>query len=160
MAPQIWLLRHGEAVPHESKPDDDRELTARGERQAVAAGESLARLGVEFAACYTSPKVRARDTARLACDALSIRPEEAAALADGFDAADALELLLGHDDADARVLAVGHEPSFSQVVHDLTGARIDFKKGGVAGIRVESRQGELLVLLRPRDLELLATGPR
>ena len=21
MAPQLWLLRHGEAVPHESKPD-------------------------------------------------------------------------------------------------------------------------------------------
>ena len=25
---QLWLLRHGEAVPHESKPDFDRELTA------------------------------------------------------------------------------------------------------------------------------------
>ena len=38
MAPQIWLLRHGEAVPHDSKPDDERELTARGERQSIAAG--------------------------------------------------------------------------------------------------------------------------
>ena len=47
MAPQMWLLRHGEAVPHESKPDDERELTARGERQALAAGEALARLGVD-----------------------------------------------------------------------------------------------------------------
>src|SRR5919112_1357247 len=66
MPPQLWLLRHGEAVPHDAKPDADRELTARGERQAIAAGQALARLGVEFAACYTSPKVRARDTARLA----------------------------------------------------------------------------------------------
>ncbi|MEA2311742.1 MAG: phosphohistidine phosphatase, partial [Solirubrobacteraceae bacterium] len=70
MAPQIWLLRHGEAVPHDSKPDDERELTARGEHQASAAGQALARLGHEFDACYTSPKVRARDTARLACEAL------------------------------------------------------------------------------------------
>ena len=73
---QLWLLRHGEAVPHESKPDAERELTPRGERQAVAAGEGLARLGIEFDACYTSPKVRARDTARLACRALNIEPQE------------------------------------------------------------------------------------
>jgi phosphohistidine phosphatase len=155
MAQQIWLLRHGEAVPHESKLDSERELTARGERQAVAAGAGLARLGIEFSACYTSPKVRARDTARLACGALNIEPEEADALGDGFEREDALELLFGHD-ADARVLLVGHDPSFTQVVQDLTGARVDFKKGGVAAVSVERSGGELLVLLRPRELESLA----
>jgi phosphohistidine phosphatase len=155
MAPQLWLLRHGEAVPHESKPDADRELTARGERQAIAAGDGLARLGVEFAACYTSPKVRALDTARLACRALNIDPQEADVLGDGFERDDALEFLLGYDD-DERVLVVGHDPSFSQVVYDLTGARIDFKKGGVAAVSFEGSQGELLVLLRPRELESLA----
>jgi phosphohistidine phosphatase len=155
MAPQLWLLRHGEAIPHDSKPDADRELTARGERQALAAGEGLARLGVEFSACYTSPKVRARDTARLACRALNIEPREADPLADGFSREDALELLMAHDD-DARVLVVGHEPSFSQVVSDLTGGNVDFKKGGVAAVRIERGGGELLVLLRPRELESLA----
>jgi phosphohistidine phosphatase len=155
MAPQLWLLRHGEAVPHESKPDADRELTPRGERQAAAAGVGLARLGVEFDACYTSPKVRARDTARLACRALNIEPQAEDALSDGFDREDALELVYRHG-ADARVLVVGHEPSFSQVVHDLTGARVDFKKGGVAAVRTERAGGELLVLLRPRELESLA----
>jgi phosphohistidine phosphatase len=155
MAPQLWLLRHGEAVPHESKPDADRELTARGERQAIAAGAGLARLGVEFTACYTSPKVRARDTARLACQALNIEPIERDCLGDGFTREDALELLLAHGDDD-RVLIVGHEPSFSQVVHDLTGGRIDFKKGGLAAVRVQRGSGELLALLRPRELESLA----
>jgi phosphohistidine phosphatase len=152
MAPQLWLLRHGEAVPHESKPDADRELTPRGERQAIAAGQGLARLGLEFAACYTSPKVRALETARIACEALNIEPEIEESLADGFDRDAALELLLRHGEDD-RVLIVGHDPSFSQVVHDFTGGRIDFKKGGVAGVRVERASGELLVLLRPRELE-------
>jgi phosphohistidine phosphatase len=155
MAPQLWLLRHGEAVPHESKPDAERELTPRGERQSVAAGEGLARLGIEFDACYTSPKVRARDTARLACRALNIEPQEEDVLGDGFDREEALELLYRHG-ADSRVLVVGHDPSFSQVVHDLTGARIDFKKGGVAVVRTERTGGELLALLRPRELESLA----
>ena len=157
MAPQLWLLRHGEAVPHESKPDAERELTARGERQAVAAGEGLARLGAEFDACYTSPKVRARDTARLACQALNIEPIEEEALTNGFDRDDALELVYAHGD-DGRVLVVGHEPSFSQVVHDLTGGHVDFKKGGIAAVRVERGSGELLALLRPRELESLARG--
>jgi phosphohistidine phosphatase len=155
MAPQLWLLRHGEAVPHESKPDAERELTPRGERQSIAAGDGLARLGLEFAACYTSPKVRARETAGLACRALNIEPVEEASLAGGFDRDDALALLHAHGDDD-RVLVVGHEPDFSQVVHDMTGGRVDFKKGGVAAVRVERGGGELLVLLRPRELESLA----
>jgi phosphohistidine phosphatase len=157
MAPQLWLLRHGEAVPHDSKPDAERELTPRGRRQAEAAGVALAALNVEFAACYTSPKVRARETAELACQALNIEPVDEGSLADGFSREDALPLLRAHDgDADARVLVVGHEPSFSQVVHDLTGGRVDFKKGGVAAVRVERGAGELLILMRPRELEALA----
>lgn len=157
MAQQLWLLRHGEAVPHDSKPDADRELTARGERQSAAAGAGLARLGVEFAAVYTSPKTRAADTARLACEALNVEPEAEDVLGDGFEREDALELLGRHGDDD-RVLVVGHEPSFSQVVHDLTGARIDFKKGGIVAVRVEGGRGELIAMLRPRELESLAVN--
>jgi phosphohistidine phosphatase len=157
MAPQLWLLRHGEAVPHDSKPDADRELTPRGRRQSEAAGIALAALNIEFAACYTSPKVRARETAELACQALNIEPVEEPSLADGFSREDALPLLHAHGE-DGRVLVVGHEPSFSQVVHDLTGGRVDFKKGGVAAVRVERGAGELLVLMRPRELEALASS--
>jgi phosphohistidine phosphatase len=158
MAPQIWLLRHGEAVPHDSKPDAERELTARGERQSAAAGQALARLGVEFAACYTSPKVRARQTAELACRSLNVEPVDAEAIGGGFSRDDALELLYAHtgDDEEAKVLLVGHEPDFSQVVYDITGGRVDFKKGGVAAVRVARTSGELLALLRPRELESLA----
>ena len=152
---QLWLLRHGEAVPHESKPDFERELTARGERQSVAAGEALARLGLELAACYTSPLVRARQTAVLACEQLSVTPEEREAIGKGFDLDTVRELLAEHADG-ARVLVVGHNPDFEQVVLDLTGARVDFKKGGVAAVRVSGPRGELLALLRPRELESLA----
>ena len=155
MAPQLWLLRHGEAVPHDSKPDRERELTARGERQALAAGAALARLGTEFAACYTSPKVRARQTAELTCRSLGIEPVVEESLSEGFDRDDAIALLRAHGD-DARVLVVGHEPDFSQVVHDLTGGTVDFKKGGIAAVREERGSGELVVLLRPRELETIA----
>lgn len=152
MARQLWLLRHGEAVPHDSRStDDDRELTPRGEEQARDAGRAMAKLSAELAAVYASPKVRAWDTARLACEALGVEPVEHAPLRSGFDADDAEALLLAEDE-DAKVLVVGHEPDFSQVVHDLTGARIDLKKGGLAVVRGT----ELVLLLRPRELQAIA----
>jgi phosphohistidine phosphatase len=152
---QLWLLRHGEAVPHESKPDFDRELTARGERQSVTAGGALARLGLELSACYTSPLVRAAQTATLACEPLNVTPEARDEIGKGFDV-EAVRALLAEHGPDERILVVGHNPSFEQVVCDLTGARVDFKKGGVAGVRVSAGRGDLLVLLRPREVEALA----
>jgi phosphohistidine phosphatase len=155
MAQQLWLLRHGEAEPHDTRPDPDRRLTPRGERQAIAAGRALRALGVEFTAAFTSPRVRAADTARLACESLGIEPVVHEALSGGFDADDARALMAGQD-ADSRVLLVGHEPDFSNVVLDLTGGRIDLKKGGVAAVRLDGTRAELIVLLRPRELESLA----
>ena len=155
MAQQLWLLRHGEAVPHDAAPDDDRDLTDRGRQQSRTAGRALAALKVKVQFVFTSPKVRARDTAKLACAALGVDPIDHAPLAGGFDGAAALELMSAAG-ADQRVLIVGHEPDFSQVVYDLTGARIDFKKGGLAGVRLDGSRGELIALLRPRELDRIA----
>lgn len=148
----LWLLRHGEAVPHDSRASDaDRELTPKGERQARNAGIALARLGVELEACYASPKVRAFDTARLAAAELGVDVVSDDAIASGFSRADAEALLAGHD---GDVLIAGHEPDFSQVVHDFTGARVDFKKGGLACVKGNA----LIVLLRPTEL-IAMSGP-
>ena len=159
MAPQLWMLRHGEAVPHDSKPDADRELTPRGRRQAEAAGAALAALNEEFTACYSSPKVRAWQTAELACARLNIEPVREESLANGFTRVDALALFEAHD-ADAKLLIVGHEPSFSQVVYDFTGARVDFKKGGLANLKASRTAGQLLALLRPKETEALGEALR
>lgn len=158
MAKQLWLLRHGEAEPHGTRADAERRLTARGEEQSTIAGAALAALGCSFALCLTSPKVRALDTARLAASRLGLEVTEHPRLASSFDRDEALALAGAVDDGE-RVLVVGHEPDFSQVVHDLTGARVDFKKGGVAAVRLQGTTGgELLALLRPRDLAAVAAG--
>jgi phosphohistidine phosphatase len=155
MANQLWLLRHGEAEPHDARPDEERRLTPRGQDQARAAGAALAALELTFQHIYTSPKVRARETARLAAEALGVEPVELPALAEGFDAERARELLLGSG-PEERVLIVGHNPDFVQIVHDLTGARVDLKKGGVAGVRVDGTRAELVALLRPRELDRIS----
>ena len=158
MAQQLWFLRHGEAEPHDARPDADRRLTERGEEQSRAAGRALAALDISFQAVFSSPRVRALDTARLACEEElgSDRILIDDALSGGFDVDDAVELAAAAGD-DKRVLFVGHNPDFVQVVHDLTGGDIDLKKGAIAGVRMRGqRRGELIVLLRPREIRLIA----
>jgi phosphohistidine phosphatase len=140
----IWLLRHGEA--EDGSPDEARRLTPKGEEQARAAGAALKALGVELALCLTSPRVRAEQTARLACEALDVEVSIDDRLSGG--PIDAEELAAGLDE----VLLVGHDPDFSMAVHDLTGAQVRMKKGGLAGVD----RGELKVLLRPRELAAIA----
>jgi phosphohistidine phosphatase len=143
----IWLLRHGDAA--EGSPDAERPLTEKGEQQAGAAGRALKTLGVKPAACLTSPKVRAVDTARIACEELGVDLQLEPKLAGGPFDPEALAAGLGDD-----VLLVGHDPDFSMAVHSLTGAQVRMKKGGLAGIE----KGELKVLLRPAETRAIAAG--
>ena len=141
----LWLLRHGDAA--DGSPDSERPLTEEGREQARVAGAALKALGVELDACLTSPKVRAADTARLACAELGVEPHLEPKLAGGPFDAEALAAGLGDE-----VLLVGHDPDFSTAVHDLTGAQVRLKKGGLAGVD----SGELVVLLRPNELDRIA----
>jgi phosphohistidine phosphatase len=141
----IWLLRHGDAA--DGSPDAERPLTEKGEEQARAAGRALKTLGVNPAACLTSPKVRAADTARLVCEELGIEPQLEPKLAGGPFDPEALAAALGDD-----VLLVGHDPDFSMAVHSLTGAQVRMKKGGLAAVE----KGELKVLLRPVEIRAMA----
>jgi phosphohistidine phosphatase len=141
----IYLLRHGEAEDGDGD-DAARRLTEKGERQARNAGLALKELGVGIEACLASPKVRAYDTARLACAALGVEVEVTEALRGGpFDA---LDLAAGR----GEVLLVGHEPDFSAEVGRLTGADVALKKGGIAVV-----DGSTLVALwRPKELRRIA----
>ena len=142
----IWLLRHAEAA--EGSPDAERELTKKGRKQARNAGFALEALGVKPEACFTSPKVRAAETAKLACESLGVEYSLEPKLSGGPFDPEALAAGL------EEVLLVGHDPDFSMAVHDATGAQVRMKKGGLAGIE----KGELKVLLRPAELEAIAGG--
>ncbi|HMJ73910.1 MAG TPA: histidine phosphatase family protein [Solirubrobacterales bacterium] len=141
----IYLLRHGDAERGDGD-DTARRLTEKGERQSEVAGRALAVLGAEIETCLTSPKVRATDTARLACQALEVEPEIATELSGGdFDSTG---LAAGR----GETLLVGHEPSFSDEIARLTGAKTKLRKGGLAIVDGNT----LLALMRPDDLAPIA----
>ena len=140
------MLRHAEA--EEGSPDADRPLTSKGREQARVVGAALAALGVSLDACLSSPRVRSLDTAKIACEQLDgVEVQLEPKLGGGPFDAEALAAGLGDE-----VMLVGHDPDFSMVVHDLTGAQVRMKKGGLAGIE----KGELKVLLRPKELKAIA----
>lgn len=145
----IWLLRHAEAEPSDGRPDAERPLTEKGRTQARAAGKALAALGVPLDACLSSPRVRALDTARLACEPLGLEVRIAPELGGGqFDPA---RVAAGFGE---HVLLVGHNPDVAQAVLDCTGARVRMRKAALAGID----DGELHVFLRPRELAAIAAA--
>jgi phosphohistidine phosphatase len=141
----IYLLRHGDAERGDGD-DAARRLTPKGERQSEVAGRALAALGVSIEACLTSPKVRAADTARLACRALGIEPEVAEELSG--DGLDSRELVAGR----GETMLVGHNPDFKDEIARLTGARAKLRKGGLAIVD----DGTLLALLGPAELAAIA----
>ena len=144
----LWLLRHADAA--DGVPDDQRPLTELGVRQARAAGVALERLGTTLEACLSSPKLRAMQTAELACEPLGLPVTVESRLSgEPFDVAD---LTAGFEDA----MLVGHDPSFTLTLHELTGAQARMSKGGLAAIN----KGELIMLMRPHELFALAASER
>jgi phosphohistidine phosphatase len=49
-------------------------------------------------------------------------------------------------------MIVGHNPAMSTVLRDMTGARLDLRKGGIAAVR----RGELILLMTPAELTAIA----
>lgn len=145
----LWLLRHAEAEDAFGRPDAERPLTEKGRAQARAAGAALAALGVPLDACLASPRVRARDTALIACEALGLEVQIAPELAGGRFEPE--QVAAGHG---THVLLVGHNPDVAQAVLDCSGARVRMKKGALAGVA----DGELHVFLRPAELAAIAAA--
>ncbi|MNX42419.1 phosphohistidine phosphatase SixA [Pseudomonas sp. MAG733B] len=71
---KIWVLRHGEAVPHGSRSSDsERELTDHGREEVLRSAAYL--IGQPLTAIYASPYLRAQQTAQLVHEALGFKPE-------------------------------------------------------------------------------------
>jgi len=133
-----WLLvRHAIAVPSGTPgiPDDERPLTAEGEKRFRKAARGLARLVPRPDAILSSPLPRALRTAELAAAAWGrLRVQTAPALAtDRFADWEAAVSKLGSLEL---VALFGHEPHLSMLLAQLLGSsdaeRFAFKKGGAA----------------------------
>ncbi|MFZ2493886.1 MAG: phosphoglycerate mutase family protein [Thermoanaerobaculia bacterium] len=156
----IVLLRHGIAEDRTAgKPDDDRSLTSEGHAKMKWIARGLERAFPKAQAIYTSPLLRAMQTALWVSKAyrsrVAVTTDDAVAPGHGTDE---LRDLIARI-RERRVIFVGHEPNLSEnfaALVGLNGRRMELKKGGCYGIRVnEDGSAELEWMLTPRVLRKL-----
>lgn len=151
---KLYFVRHGRAN-RIAASDELRQLDEEGIQQAQNMGRVLAGMGIKPAAIFSSPRLRALETAQLLGTALGIEPEINNACNFDFTAAAALELAAQFHD-NQEIMFVGHNPSMSEVVAEITGARVDLSTGAVAcAVRVHPpRAGSALLkwLLTPKTV--------
>jgi phosphohistidine phosphatase len=161
---EIYIVRHAIAAERGPEWPDDakRPLVDRGVARFKEAADGLVWLDVIIEDIFTSPLVRARQTAELLSAGLPARPpvrvlEE---LAPGHSPPEVVRQL-AQLARKRRVALVGHEPGIGELIGHLLGMKtsVPLKKGGVCRIDVESlspvRPGVLVWLVTPRILRKL-----
>ncbi len=158
---ELYLVRHAIAAERgDAWPDDTkRPLTAGGASRFGEVVAGLVWLGVGIDEIFSSPLVRAKQTADILSARLPERPSVKILdeLAPGHDPA-SVRAELARRSKRRRVAVVGHEPDLGQLTAALIGASraLPFRKGGVCRIDVEGlgseRAGELIWFFPPKIL--------
>jgi phosphohistidine phosphatase len=130
---RLVVMRHAKAGQLPGGPDFERALTARGSRDAAAAGRWLAGHGLEPDAVLCSPSRRTRQTWHGVAAELGrevpvrlddiLYPAEAAAI---------FEIIAATAPEVTTLLCVGHNPAMARVAEDATGQPLEFPTAAIA----------------------------
>ena len=163
---ELYLVRHAIAAERGDEwPDDTkRPLTKRGISRFRKCASGLRELEAAVDEIFTSPLVRAKQTADLLAAGMDGKPPVKIldALAPGHTAQDVMTQLAKAAKR-RRIALVGHEPELGELAAHLIGASraMPFKKGGVCRVDVESltskRAGTLIWFVGPKVLRELGT---
>ena len=157
---RLYLLRHADALP--GADDAQRPLSPRGEQECRCLAKFLERAGIEFEAAYTSPLLRARQTAERVLATCRAREDLQAVVSDKLlneTSANAFTDWLGRLSAAKHVLLVGHMPSLAERLCALLevepSAAFRLPKAGLAALaRDESGTVTLKLFVSPKVLGL------
>ncbi len=142
---QLILWRHAQA--EDGKSDHERELTAKGRKQAAKVAVWLRkRLPTKYRV-LASPAVRARQTAA----ALGMEVSVVERLAPGASVNDVLGAAGWPDHADAATIIVGHQPTLGCVAAQLvsgSSAEWSVRKGGLWWLEYRRRSAGSEVVVR------------
>jgi phosphohistidine phosphatase len=157
---EVLLVRHGEAVDAaEASSDHDRWLTSAGRRTVTAVGEMLTRIDLRYTVIYTSPLVRAVQTAEILAATQPgfegpVRVHRPLSTGEGTTA----QALSPIDEARPEdvLVMVGHMPKIGVLATQL-GRLAHAPAFGTSSaylVTVEGGMGRAAWMLDPRTLEL------
>jgi phosphohistidine phosphatase len=157
---RLYFVRHGKAEEASGGIDDhERRLTPQGADRLQHAARVMLQLGIKPNPIYSSPRVRARQTAEIIGRVLNQPVQIREEVNFGFDLG-GVAALIRDLPPDAQVMFVGHNPSISDVIRAMTGAEVDMKVGSLARVDVDRPEnglrGPLVWLLAPRVFDALA----
>jgi phosphohistidine phosphatase len=157
---RVLLLRHGEAVDMRSaSTDHDRWLTDTGRHSVTKVGKALAGLDLQYSCIYTSPLVRAVQTAEIL---VATHPGfrgplevQVALSSDVGSTAQALEPL-EHAGDDDLVVMVTHMPKVGVLAGHLCDLATfpSFRTSAACLLNIERGKGRFQWMLDPETLEL------
>ena len=160
----LYLCRHATAEePTAELADADRALTSEGLKKFRQAARGFLTLEPVVSHIFTSPLLRARQTAEILLDGFAHKKRSVElAITKSLSTAPSLKSFLAEIAKlkSPGVIAVGHEPTLSQWLGELCFAspgQTQFKKGAIAAINLERRAGELLWLMQPAQLRGLSS---
>jgi phosphohistidine phosphatase len=151
---ELYLIRHADALTLGEQGvtcDEDRPLSEKGEKQSEAAAKALDARGIALGKLYTSPLVRARQTAEILVRSWA-KPEllePCDLLAPGNRPRKLSKFLL--KSGIERIGLVGHMPDLGTYAAWLLGAKnaqIDLAKAGVCLITCGEMPGKGLGALQ------------
>lgn len=156
---RYYFVRHGIAEDL-AESDFSRQLTGRGRRRVAASAKVMKRLNLKPARIYSSPRLRARQTAEIIGDTLELPVSLADEVDFGFDLSGVNSLTrdLRPDD---EIMFVGHNPDMSLIIQQMTGVDASMKKGGLARVDPlgrNARHGELVWLIAPKVFDALSAS--
>jgi phosphohistidine phosphatase len=159
---KLYVMRHGPAEDaSESGADGDRALTVPGRERVRKVANALLDAGEEPNSIFTSPLVRATQTAEIVAMVtnLSERAGTVEARRDIAPGGSAVGLVRDlASERRRRVMLVGHEPDLSGLVAILLGKAMGrpFEKAMVVGLHIptDGAQGRLRFVLEPKTLQL------
>jgi len=154
---RLYFLRHGHAEPGISVSDHERQLTTEGVSYLQTAAKVMKKLKIRPTHLFSSPRVRAQQTADIVSGVLNIPVQIREEVNFGFDT-NAVHTLIDDLPENAQVMFVGHEPTFSMTVEAIAGGRIIMKKGGLVRVDLIDPQrlrGDLIWVIAPKVFNAL-----
>jgi phosphohistidine phosphatase len=154
----IDLIRHGEALPAGAAGDDSRPLAPSGRAAIERLRDRLAGEGWDPDRVFSSPLLRARESAEILAAAARRTPaiEVMLALTPDQDPDAVLDAIEITGITEGHLVFVGHQPLLGRLLLELTRKEASLTPGTYASITCGAESfpggGELTRILRPGEL--------
>jgi len=135
---RIYLMRHATAEETGPEGDASRRLTNDGRREAREVGEALRDRRAVLSAVVCSPRTRARETAKIVADILTVELHVTEALDSGapLSGYPTVISIFGHG---GDVLLVGHNPEIVTWASRMAGQDLVFRPSTVCCFNLDDK---------------------